>query len=183
LLYRLSPILIVGIFVSPLLLNNNIGGLLYFIGLFINYLLLYFLLALFNIPGIIDTTGKCTLSTIGYVPITIAIFSYSFSYLLYSIVINNLAIYNIPTIILFCFLIIAELLYSLTNNCSTVFTLLITIMFSMGMGTLFSYVFGQGNVNGNEYRMNSDNQSRLMPGETTSYRCDTYDDNGNLVQT
>ena len=186
LLYRLSPIFIVGIFTSLLIFKNSIGSLFYFIGLLITYFTIHVIL-LYTPKYADDTSNKnntmmCEISKIGgSVPISLCILCYSFLYLVYSIIVNNVVIYNISTIFMFVSLIIADFMYNCIHSCYGLYPLGLTIFISGGLGALFSYLLGLGNVNGNEHLINTVNNSRLIKGEIVPYKCDIYNDSGRLI--
>lgn len=179
LLYRLAPVIIVGIFVSPLLIHYNIGGLFYFVGLIVNYFMIYFSIKFIWASTLTDDIIKnnnCVISRIGgSVPISLLILCYSFGYLIYSIIINKLIMYNVPTISLFSILIFSDLIYNSVCRCYNLMELLITASVSGGFGVFLSYMLTNHNITGNELHINSGgNNSRLLPGEQAGYKCKVF---------
>jgi len=90
------------------------------------------------------TTRVCNLLTlsktgpISNLPLSQAVFSYTFGYLLYIIVKYKLINQNLPTLLIFPTLIVSDLLWNMYNGCAKPFSLLVSIMIGGLVGVAWS---------------------------------------------
>jgi hypothetical protein len=139
LFFRLSPFIIVCFFTLSSIINQDIKAFVYLVGLiaacFINFLIGNVFTSFISIP---ESPPVCNIFTIGdasipaKMPFGICILGYSFFYMVYVITKYNLALYNIPTLILFPILIIGDFLWNLNNFCYG----LLAIFISFAVGSL-----------------------------------------------
>jgi len=93
-----------------------------------------------------QVNGVCNLITIGKngsfsnVPIGIAILTYTLVYLVYIIAINHLETSNIPTLIFFPVLILADIIWNIMNNCFKPFGIVVSIVVGGGIGAAWAYL-------------------------------------------
>lgn len=150
LFFRISPFIIVCFFSLSSLINQDVKAFIYLVGLifacFINYLVGSMLSSLFDMP---DGPPVCNILTMGdfaipvRIPFGICILGFTFCYMVYAISKYNLAGNNIPILILFPLLIIADFLWNLSNNCYG----LISILVSLGIGCLLGVWWGYFIIN------------------------------------
>jgi hypothetical protein len=133
--FRLAPFILISYFTISSLFNQDFKGLIYLAGLIITSFIAILIGNQF--PSIYENSGDsadntyenitkvCNLMTISKsgplsnLPLSIVVFSYTFGYLLVPIVKYGLITQNIPTIVIFPILIISDILWQITNTCST----------------------------------------------------------------
>ena len=143
LFFRLAPFIIVCYFSLSSIFNQDIKGLIYLGGLMITCVFGIIIGSLFGeVPS--DRQPVCNMITIGNngsfskIPLGIIMLAYTFFYLLYIIIKYNITISNIPTIILFSFLIAGDIVWNISNNCYST----IGILGSLVIGGGFGYAWG-----------------------------------------
>lgn len=138
--FRLAPFILVSFFSLSSIFNQDIKGIIYLLGL----LMACFLCVIIgnsassvfeNGTGNSDdmyseTTRVCNLLTLSKtgplsnLPLSQAVFSYTFGYLIYIIVKHKLINQNIPTLVIFPILIVSDFLWNSYNSCAKPFSLL-----------------------------------------------------------
>ena len=157
--FRLAPFIIVSYFALNSLMNFTIRGIIYLIGL----LLVCFITVIssgLTITGDPDATSStdasnvetCNIITLtgnitkplSSIPLSITIYAYTLSYILTSVLYNlnsgeQMSLTNIPTIIAFSLLIIAEFITSsMMSKCFSTFTGILALI----LGTAGGIVWG-----------------------------------------
>ena len=151
LFFRLAPFIIVSYFSLASLFNQDMKGLIYLIGLlfacFSTFLIGETGIGFSQITpdnSINDTSGVCNLITIGKtgsfskLPLGLTILSYTFLYLVYIIVSTNLTVFNIPTLVFFPILILADIFWNISNRCYGTIGIFIALL----IGGLCGLVWG-----------------------------------------
>lgn len=131
--FRLAPFILVCFFTLGSIINQDVKGFIYLVGLLLSCFIALLIGNSSNIfmknddpadPLFNNITRVCNVLTIGKggpvsnLPLNMVVFSYTYFYLLYTIIINGIAIQNIPTLILFPILIITDFLWNITNKCA-----------------------------------------------------------------
>jgi hypothetical protein len=185
LFFRLSPFIIACFFSISSIFNNDMKGLIYLVGLIFGV----------GITMIIGNTlkdklinfapsdsGVCNfLSLGGYssfsaVPLGLAIISFTFAYLLWSIINYNLVVNNIPTLVLFPILIASDIFWNISNNCYPFSSCIVSLVCAAGIGILWSWIV-QKNMPQYQYLiLGSNAQMCLQPSSQTFICTDTPDD-------
>lgn len=162
LFFRLAPFIIVCYFSLASLFNQDMKGLIYLVGLllacFVTFILGETLPKSYTFGTISDTddqrkqvAGVCNLITIGKdgslsnIPLGIATLSYTFFYLVYTIVTNNLTNFNIPTFVFFPLLITADFIWNIMNDCYEIFGIILALVAGGGMGVAWAVIISQLN--------------------------------------
>jgi len=155
LFFRLAPFIIVCYFSLSSIFNQDVKGLIYLIGLLLACFFTYLIGSVIPLSytNIVDASGQigqvngvCNLITIGKdgsfskVPIGIAILTYTLVYLVYIIAINHLETSNIPTLIFFPALILADIIWNIMNNCFKPFGIIVSIVIGGGIGAAWAYL-------------------------------------------
>jgi hypothetical protein len=157
LFFRLAPFIIVCYFALSSLFNQDMKGLIYLVGLlfacFVTFLLGNTLPLSFTfgesdaLPDVRKTVAPvCNLITIGKdgsfsrLPLGIATLSYTFFYLLFVIVKYKLELNNIPTLIFFPILILADFIWNIMNDCYTAFGVILSLFAGGLMGLAWSSI-------------------------------------------
>jgi len=88
----------------------------------------------------------CNLITIGKdgsfsrLPLGLATLSYTFFYLVYIIAKNHLELSNLPTLIFFPILILADFIWNIMNNCYTPLGVMMSLIIGGGMGVAWAVI-------------------------------------------
>jgi hypothetical protein len=144
LFFRLAPFIIVSYFSLSSIFNQDLKGLIYLIGLLISTFVTIIVGNTLDISFTIGTdvegsdvartvNGVCNMITIGKdgsfsrIPLGISMLTYTLIYLVYIIAINHIEMTNLPTLIILPLLILGDLLWNITNNCYTIFGLILSI--------------------------------------------------------
>lgn len=163
LFFRLAPFIIVCFFSLQSVFNQDLRGIIYLVGLIFAC---FFTTIIGSIPGFqllteeygdkmpITTKQVCRLielsngSPISNLPLGQTVLGYTFIYLLYVIVKYKLVIQNIPTLIIFPLLIIADYIWNISNNCSNIALLFLSMVSGGIIGALWAYIIDStGKVN------------------------------------
>lgn len=180
LFFRLSPFIIASFFSISSIFNNDMKGLIYLVGLIFALGITMILGNSFKTDSFTPSdSGVCNfLSLGGYssfsaVPLGLAILAYTFAYLLWSIIQYNLAVQNIPTLILFPILIISDIFWNISNNCYPILSCLISLVCASGIGILWSWIV-QSKMPQYQYLiLGSNAQMCLQPSSQTFICSDT----------
>ena len=162
LFFRLAPFIIVSYFALASLFNQDMKGLIYLVGLlfacFVTFLIGHTLPLTYTF-GESDTVSNlrktvapvCNLITIGKdgsfsrLPLGITTLCYTFGYLVYIISANSLSLSNLPTLIFFPILILADLIWNIMNDCYTTSGVFIALVLGSIMGIFWARVISKLN--------------------------------------
>jgi len=174
LFFRLSPFIVASFFSISSIFNGDMKGLIYLVGLI-------FAIAITMVIGNTVKTesftpsdsGICNfLSLGGYssfsaVPLGLAILCYTFGYLVWSIAQYNLALNNIPTLVLFPILICSDIFWNISNNCYPILSCMVSLICAAGIGILWGLIV-QKNMPQYQYLiLGSNAQMCLQPSKQT----------------
>ena len=155
LFFRLAPFIIVCYLSLSSIFSQDMKGLIYLVGL------LFACFAVFiigetipisytngeSVDGVTKTVNAvCNVITLGKVgsfsklPLGIAILTFTFLYLLYIIISNNIAVSNIPTIIFLSLLILGDFIWNIKNNCYTFFGVFMGATIGAAMGWIWGMI-------------------------------------------
>ena len=147
LFFRLSPFILVCFFSLSSLINQDVKAFVYLVGLIstcvLNYLIGQLFTSIFAIPQSPPVCNIFTISDVAIasnIPFGICILTFTFFYMVYVISKYSLALYNIPTLILFPILIIADFLWNLNNECYGLFAILYSAIVGSLCGILWAYI-------------------------------------------
>ena len=157
LFFRLAPFIIVCYFALSSLFNQDMKGLIYLVGLlfacFVTFLIGHTLPISYTsgendaMPGISKVVAPvCNLITIGKdgsfsrLPLGLATLSYTFFYLVYVIAVNRLELNNLPTLIFFPILILADFIWNIMNDCYSATGVVLSLLIGGGMGVAWSVI-------------------------------------------
>ena len=182
LFFRLAPYIIMGVFILSSLFTTDITGFFYVIGLVLVSACLYGVSGLISKPAMVTVNERCkTLAySIGQFPVSTTILSYSFFFLLYTIVISNLAIYNILTILIFTSLIAVDIWWNHVNSCYPVRLSIISLVISASVALFWAYCI-QATAPNVRFVNTPSNQELNSASSEQDFQCSVYDDNGNIV--
>jgi hypothetical protein len=77
------------------------------------------------------------------IPLGLAIISHTFFYLVYTIAKYRLEVYNLPVLIVFPILIIAEMIWNLQNGCFGIWRCIGTLILAGGLGVTYSVIIDE----------------------------------------
>lgn len=139
--FRLSPFIVVSYFLLQSFFNQDLKGIIYLVGLLLTC---FMAMLIGSLPIFNETVIKnpiCNAITfnedgkISNLPIGMIVLTYTSFYLGYVMIKYNLVSINIPALIIFPLLIVFELFWNLSNNCSG----FMNIAFAGFIGALFGY--------------------------------------------
>lgn len=93
-----------------------------------------------GIPPVCNTLSLGGFSGFSKVPLSTAVLSYTFFYLVYTIGKNNMGLYNIPTLILFPILILSDIGWNVQNGCYPLLGCVVSLLVAGGIGVFWSYI-------------------------------------------
>jgi len=182
---RLSPFLIVSYFVLNSILQMDFKGLIYISGLLLTCCIAKLLgdSNLMNIPSTNEKYNEqCNLLTLGNVdgesylyrsrfskiPLSIVVFSYTLSYLIFFMYNSNLISINYPTIILLVYFISVEIYFLNKYNCCGFFSTFTGIFIGTCLAMIWAYVISSSNNTDLYYYngINNSNYCNLINNET-----------------
>ena len=149
LFFRLSPFIIVSFFTISSIMNQDLKGIIYLVGLlfacFLNSMVGNSIMSFF--PSSTSATDIKVCNTLSFgsnyndmMPLGQCILSYSFFSLVYVIASLNIASKNIGTLILFPVLIISDFIWNRMNNCYDTSKLMISILIGAAVGVSWSAI-------------------------------------------
>lgn len=155
LFFRLAPFIIVCFFSLQSVFNQDLKGIIYLVGLIFAC---FFTTMVGSIPGFQSLTEEygekmpanvkqvCRLveisngAPISNLPLGQTVLAYTFIYLVFVIAKYNLVMQNIPTLVIFPALIIADYIWNISNNCSNILILFLSMVLGGGIGALWAYL-------------------------------------------
>lgn len=156
LFFRLAPFIIVSYFTMSSIINQDIKGVIYIIGLiatcFIGVIIGNIMPNFSSSDEDTVTNPVCNLISLGdnatfsKIPLGQTILMYTFFYFVYVIAIHDLAMQNIPTLIFFPLLIILDIYWNVSNACYNPLAILVAFIIGGGGGVGWSAIidsFGQ----------------------------------------
>ena len=180
--FRLSPFIIVSYFTLQSILNQDLKGVIYLVGLIVTSFIVYLIASMLPEEPVSKNSNdlmkvKCTQLTIGEgapiskLPLSQTVFGYTLTYLSYFIGVNNLQSQNIPIFILFPVLILGDIFWSTTNSCSSPKYLLISLIISSIVGLLWAMLIESTGVGGFAYLTGIANKDVCSRPTKSLYKC------------
>lgn len=177
LFFRLAPFIIVCYFSLTSLFNQDMKGLIYLIGLIFACFCTFLVGQSFSFNTDEESYAVCNLITIDSVgsfsklPLGISIMGYTFFYLLYIIVSKKLEIFNIPTLVFFPVLILADIFWNIMNNCYPVFGIFVSLFIGSIVGLIWARIIAQMNDPKLMFINVGSNQSACQRPSKQLFRC------------
>jgi hypothetical protein len=152
LFFRLAPFIIVSYFTLQSIFNQDLKGLIYLFGLIVAAVLTVLIGNIIPYPNTpilsIDkySKAKCNSLTLGSdapisrLPLSQTVFGYTLAYLSYFIGVNNLTTQNIPTFVIFPILILADMFWNVSNDCSSNELLLAALIIGGAVGAIWALI-------------------------------------------
>jgi len=118
-----------------------------------------------NIPDVCNFLSLGGFHKFSKVPLSLAVLSYTFFYLVYTIAFYHMEVSNIPTLILFPILILADIWWNYSNNCFPIASCILSLIVAGGLGVLWSYIVQQKMPNMQYLIVGSNRQMCMKPSE------------------
>lgn len=179
--FRLAPFIIICYFTLQSVLNQDLKGIIYLVGLVVTCGITAVIAA--TLPeekGLMPSDYskiRCTQLTIGNnqplskLPLSQTVLGYTLTYLSYFIGVNNLQTQNITTFILFPIMIIADIIWSTRNFCSTPKYLLISLIISGIIGFLWAILIESTGMPNLAYISGISNKDVCSRPSKSLYKC------------
>lgn len=188
LFFRLSPFIIVCFFTLGSIINGELKGFIYLVGLIFTCVIS----RLFSSPFVdnsIDNNAKapvCSLYTINSIapnvtPMSLVILSYTFFYLVFPIGKYKLAIDNVPVLIFFPILILAEAYWIISKSCFPVINCFLAFVFGGCLGVAWAAIIDATKLRGLQYYNIGSNRERCSVASKQRFVCTTYNKKGEAV--
>jgi hypothetical protein len=200
LFFRLSPFIVACFFSLISIFNSDMKGLIYLVGLIFSIAITWLfgrsIITTNNLERIGIDFGKgsenpvqveengipnvCNFLSLGgfhsfsKVPLGLAVLSYTFFYLLFTISSYHMEIFNLPTLILFPILLLADIWWNISNGCFPVVSCLMSLIVAGGLGVGWS-AFVQQNMPNLQYLMVGSNRNMCMKPSETYFTCEDVD--------
>jgi len=183
--FRLAPFILVSFFSLASIINQDIKGLIYLIGLLIASAVAIIFGNTFDFaitpssPNTLydDTTRTCNLLTLtktgplSKLPLSQVVFSYTFGYLMYIIGKYKLASQNIPTIIIFPLLILFDWLWMTNNNCASSMAVFLAMIVGGSVGAGWSALIDSLKLSKYQYFSGLSTKETCSLAANQSFKC------------
>ena len=180
--FRLAPFIIVSYFTLHSILNQDLMGIMYLIGLLIASFVTYLVGGVLPNDSVSVVTNvyakaKCSQLTLGNdepisrLPLSQTVFGYTFAYLSYFIGVNSVQNQNIATFVLFPLLIAADIFWSTTNSCSAPKYLLLALIIGGLCGAIWGMIVDSFETPNLGYVSGVSNKEICSQPTKSLYRC------------
>lgn len=145
------PILIISFFLLDSMINRNVKGIVFLIGLAFTVMANIFVMSTFNIKQTESKNKLCNPITLNGSPITLNIpltntmLIYTFINLFYTMCVNNFILQNVVSICILLLLIGNDVAWLKTNNCFTDNHIMINVMVTIIVTIIWSAVIHKSN--------------------------------------
>jgi len=197
LFFRLSPFIVACFFSLISIFNSDMKGLIYLVGLIFSITITWIfgrsIITTTNLEKMGIDFGKgsenpvqveengipnvCNFLSLGgfhsfsKVPLGLAVLSYTFFYLLFTISSYHMEIFNLPTLILFPILLLADIWWNISNGCFPVVSCMMSLIVAGGLGVGWSALV-QKHMPTMQYLMVGSNRQMCMKPSETYFTCD-----------
>lgn len=186
LFFRLAPFIIVCFFTLGSIINSELKGFVYLIGLVFTCFMSFQFVGFLG-EGAVGgpKAAVCNSFTINGIlsdqtPISLVIFAYTFFYLVYPIGKYNLAIDNVVLLIFFPLLILGDAYWNISKSCYSVLNCFIAFVIGGGLGVAWAALIDATKLRGLQYYNIGSNRERCTRASKQRFVCTTYQ-NGQVV--
>ena len=178
LFFRLAPFILVCFFALGSIINGELKGFVYLIGLIATCFLSFTLVGFFGESADPNKSILCNSFSINNfypekTPMSLIILSYTFFYLVFPIAKHKLALFNIPTLIFFPILILADIWWLFAHNCFPVVNCVFTLLVAGACGVGWAAFIDQSNMESLQYYNVGSNRTRCSRPAKQKFRCVT----------
>ena len=186
LFFRLSPFIVVCFFTLSSVINNEIKGFVYLVGLCFGLVLI----SLFGgaMPADDETksdSNKLLCNSLPFgdspLPIGIGILGYTLGYLLFTIVKYKIVIFNLSIVILFPILILADIWWNISTGCYNPLKCVVSLVVGSGAGLLWSFIIWKSKVKEFQYYNIGATSEVCAKPTAQTFKCAVYK-NGELIK-
>jgi hypothetical protein len=191
LFFRLLPMMTASILCLAPLFNFNLRGFVYLFGiilstagtLFTGYMAHPFMPPFTDIPS-----ARCAdfaLSSnqaYSLLPLDIAVFGFTTTYLFWSMIRNELVQFNIPTLIILPSITLITSAWIVSNSCFSIWACLLSLIVSSGFGLLWGYIV-ETQLPIHQYFFAPSNRQTCIRKNDSSYSCSNTSASGNPNET
>jgi len=124
-----------------------------------------------GIPNVCNFLSLGGFHSFSKVPLGLAVLSYTFFYLLFTISSYHMEIFNLPTLILFPILLLADIWWNISNGCFPVVSCMMSLIVAGGLGVGWSALV-QKHMPTMQYLMVGSNRQMCMKPSETYFTCD-----------
>ena len=187
---RLAPFILVCFFSLASLFNQDFKGVVYLLGVLGACFTTTMVGKLPVISEIVRPTdmdpGICNMVTIGNVdnisslPLGQTVISFTFTYILYAIIKNEIVSDNIFTILFFSILTFFDLIWNINNSCYQISQMIISMLTGAGIGILWASVIASTKSTNLKYFVGKNNNEVCSKPSSNTFRCNVYK-NGKMI--
>jgi len=120
-----------------------------------------------EIPPVCNTLSLGGFTGFSKVPLSTAVLSYTFFYLVYTIGKYDMALYNIPTLIFFPLVILSDMGWNIKNGCYPLLACVMSLVVAGGIGVLWSFIVSQYMPNMQYIIVGSNREMCMKPNDQT----------------
>ena len=186
---RLAPFVLASFFTLASIFNQDFKGFIYLVGLLFSSFITMLAAKLPIInklerPSVVPEI--CNVLTIGQtdslsdLPLGQSAITYTFAYLLFSMMHSNLIGRNIPTLVFFPLLIIFDFIWNLNNSCYSLGQLITSASEGGLIGWLWAYIISKGKSPSLMYFSSLSNEDVCSRPTKSTFKCNVYK-NGKLI--
>lgn len=186
---RLAPFVLASFFILASIFNQDFKGFIYLVGLLFSSFITMLAAKLPFISSLRrpdDVPEICNVLTIGQadslsdLPLGQSAITYTFAYLLFSMIHSDLVDRNIPTLVFFPLLIIFDFIWNFNNSCYSLLQLLVSAGVGGLIGWLWAYIISKGKSPSLMYFSSLTNEDVCSRPTKSTFKCNVYK-NGKLI--
>jgi hypothetical protein len=113
-------------------------------------------------------------------PLGQCILGYTFAYLMFGIINNNYVLNNLPTIIFFPVVIIADMVWNLKNSCYSITRLIGSLIIGGGVGFSWGLILHKSKLGNLQYFTKVSGKEECSRPAKSTFKCNVYK-NGKLL--
>jgi hypothetical protein len=187
---RLAPFVLASFFTLASIFNQDFKGFIYLVGLLFSSFIT--MVVGNSVPGIKNLRRPdnvpeiCDVLTIGQadslsdLPLGQSALTYTFAYLLFSMINSKLLMQNIPTLVFFPLLICFDLIWNFNNSCYSLRQLICSATVGGLIGWLWAYIISTANSPSLMYFSSLSNKDVCSRPTKSTFKCNVYK-NGKLI--
>lgn len=186
---RLAPFVLASFFTLASIFNQDFKGFVYLVGLLFSSFITMIAAKLPYINKLRrpeDSPEICNVLTIGQtdnlsdLPLGQSALTYTFAYLLFSILKYKMVLQNIPTLVFFPLLIIFDFIWNLNNSCYSFFQLLTSLSVGGIIGIIWASVIASSKTPALMYFSSLSSKEVCTRPSKNTFKCNVYK-NGKLI--
>ena len=132
------------------------------------------------LPDVCNSITLTGVSPFSKLPLSQTVFAFTYAYLLYVIYVHNIVNMNLPTIIIFPFLMLADLMWHYTYKCSSILSSLISISIGLVCGLCWGAIIDSSNATNLQYLNGISGQNTCSRPQSQKFKCSNINVNGEI---